>query len=1595
MVRRKVWRPVNPGRVVSVVSSVATDEKYPEVESVVVSVRTPGRRAPCPWVVSSCERPPVGWTDLPWWKDGKPLDPDFSSVSGPDVLSVGSGSPMPKFRRFSTWTDVEVRERCAKPNPSPYLVREYRRRFGRPCTPIYAPVPAVQVLKEPVVTQIENAEGRTLAPDWETYRVPNLALIGFEGVSTPGALGLMQNYFAFTVEKDSLIEVTVPAGLVAKLGEFWAYKEKDAAYANFLVSVDKLRNLLRVLAISAEQSKTAAMYVPAIAFNRYMQQGDHVARMATGGYVSREKWAALLAMGAATLASFPATVAAAAVGAAGTGVMLGGGAAAAAVAGVAWLYLKNRSDGKRRYARVYSTQVCHSLSPERLNPTARVECKAVPEVPVDKVREAVRVVGLASETYLPTVYADNHYNQLKALEKRVLAEPPPHDAAKVKEFCCWFKANAKRIIGEAVRIKSKDWDKWIMEMNASVPVKLRLRNAKAALTARGQDENTVFSKDELYRATSREAFTKFETVLTGTRFEDSVKACRLIQGAHPEMTAIVGPWITALQGRVKRTMDGTSGLMFTSGKTTREVAAFIGEAIDAGWKPFDDDVSAYDLSMIVDYGLLEVWICKYMHCPAAIAQLMEANIDTHGWTSLGWKYQVRGTRKSGDTFTSLMNSILNLAFHLFVFCQERSCGVPEALTKLRMAAQGDDDIGAHEGPEVDWKAGMAQLGFKSEPHYHDHVARIEFCSHYLSKDSAGWTMFPKVGRLLAKAGVSLRAVEGQEAAYARATAKSLAGACGSCPPLRAYIDRVLQLTEGERDIRLPDEPWKMKPGVAGEPTSETWEHLHERYGYTREMHAQFEAELRGMQLGQPVDCPIFNHLCSVDTDGQACWDVRPYGLDLITEPCGPDDEQKEMTFTVTGAALEGSVPVVVKVGKTLPSAGFIVKRAYDIQQAGTPKARDVELLVGGRVVHPAHVPLGQAIEVRARGRGGMLGVVSGLGRPGIWLTRVVSEVVAGAATEAAVTELKDAAEEFVWVDTTLPSVLAASKAPESPKEAGPVKLQRVAVVFSGRTLMVDTSASTVGDVVLMALHLKAPMLAKLEVIQDGRVCGWTDIVSPSRHLSVRAKGLGGATISRSESILNRVENRTGVLQTSRPWLLSRLDPMHDNSVGLGGYPDGNSGMSVPMCLRSSMQVVSAQGSTANWDANVVFYPDANLTSVMSVNRISSPGFSTFSNVLQNPAITATYGVGGISVYQATSGTSLTLSTFSQGISYIPNNVVSIQRTVPTIQGPWRLTALGMEIVNTTADLYAQGTLTTWLQPTLPPSAATTYVYYDSTALSGATNYLPGATSTLVVPAPPDTVQEANILSGSKQWHAKKGVYMTARPSQDDLPILSGQVINTVYYQNTQADTTLLSPVFGVGNVGGSTGVNISTPQITSVNPYHQMGAYFTGLSPQTTFTVNVWAFVEIFPEQLGNTLTPLAQPSAPYDEQALRLYSEIIKAMPIAVELSENGFGDWLADLAGKAVNVVGGIASTVGRVANAIGAGVSSYNNSAPSSDSLRGDGVAKQIAQERRVEKKVVNDRTAAVAARNKLAMENMKLRLQMAEGKKAFAKSSKTKP
>lgn len=1631
----RVWKPRRGGNVVAQeVSVVRDDSKYPEQETVVVSVRVPVMvsSVPAPWVVLGCERPPVGWTDLPWWRDGVALEPDFRGVSGPDVLIVGPGKSLPRFRKYAEWTDRMVELRCKMANPSPVLLREYKRRFGVACAPQLQPVAQLKVLDEPVASQIENAAGRVLVCKWETYSVPNLESVGFEGVSTPGDLGQLHSWMYTMVDKGSVKDVSVPAGLVDKLGEFWAFKEKDSGHANFLVSVEKLRNLLRPLVVTAHQSRVAMMYVPVIAYKRYLVSQNGLARLVSGSYVSQTTWRSVLALGAATLACLPTTASAAAIGVTSGATLLTGGAVTALVAGSAYLYLAARERRGRSYARVYPTTNCTSVPPKDWNRTASVTRSEVPSVQEDKVKDVVKVVGLASVDYLPEVFADNVENQYKALEKRVLAAPPEHDPEVVGRFIKWAKDNCEKILGKPVAIQSIEFDSWLENMNASRAVKARILKAKMALRDAGIDEHSVLAKDQIHKATQREAFTKFETVLSGSKIAKSEKASRLIQGAHPEMTALVGPWMSAFQGRMKKVLDGRGGLMFTSGKTVRQVAEFIGSKIQDGWSPFDDDVGAYDLSLIVPYAEFEVWLCDRYHCPRTTHDLMTANIETHGWTSLGWKYSVRGTRKSGDTFTSVMNSILNLMFHLFIFCEERQIGVSEALKSLVMAAQGDDDVGAHVGPKIDWKAGMAKLGFKSEPHYVESVSKLEFCSHYLTKDSVGWTFFPKVGRILAKAGVSLRAPDGLEAAYARSTILSLRGACASCPPLRAYCDRVMQLTEGERLVPVLDEPWKMRSDIEGEPTPETWLDLHERYGYSIGMHKQFEVELREMELGSPANHPIFNHLCSVDSDVPGDLNIGPLGRKVELKECGPDAELDYVQYEVRLPGDEATVIVDVKDGNQQSSVLDVVRLACN--KVGRPKinAADAEFLVAGKPVHHATCPLGIGIEVRYRGRGGMLSVVAGLSKPGVWLAQLLLETTVEVGAEkfafSEVDEKKESRQEYVWIDSNPATVMMVKDGlevgiPNHQQElatVGAIEVTRDVVVdLCGRTKVVTMSvSSSVIDAVGVAFGLSVVQACKFQPHLGGKPTRWTVPLGTDGDVVVRARLVGGAQVSRGEKILKRIEDNMGVKATSRPWLLSAIDPMHDNSIGLGSYPDMNGAMSVPMLVRNTMQVATNQGSTANWDCNIVFNPEACLNALSTVTRLQSGnslGASSLANVFTSPAGGQANGgtYGGISAYKAASGSNMDFTSWSQGISYVPSATTGAFSSC-AIDGAWRMTSLGLEITNTTAELYKQGTVTVWTQPVPPPWTGSTYNTVDFSKMPSTTGWTPVPFSGVLTPAFPYSVAEANILGGSRQWNASEGAYMVARRSSDVLPILGGQCQYPVYYHDNSQDQTVVVPTWFTQTLDGGAISYPTLPQ-SSLTPFNMMGALFTGLSAQSTLTVNVWAYLEVFPEQVENVLTPLAQPSAPYDEQALRLYAEIIKAMPVGVMFKENGLGDWFMDAANSVVDTIGSVASTVGRVVGGVGSFVSSWNGSKPNvsvigdiagkverkvrseieqaknaqggSSVLRGDGVKEALKAER----KILRTEGGAAStkyrlmARQLIAADKAKARLQATLAKK----------
>jgi hypothetical protein len=94
--------------------------------------------------------------------------------------------------------------------------------------------------------------------------------------------------------------------------------------------------------------------------------------------------------------------------------------------------------------------------------------------------------------------------------------------------------------------------------------------------------------------------------------------------------------------------------------------------------------------------------------------------------------------------------------------------------------------------------------------------------------------------------------------------------------------------------------------------------------------------------------------------------------------------------------------------------------------------------------------------------------------------------------------------------------------------------------------------------------------------------------------------------------------------------------------------------------------------------------------------------------------------------------------------------------------------------------------------------------------------------------------------------------------------------------------------------------------------FHTSGAFFTGLSPQTTLQVNVKMLIEVAPGP-GSALVTVAKPSPVYDPLALELYSRAINEMPVAVPASMNPAGEWwsgvlstIGDVAGPALSAIG-----------------------------------------------------------------------------------------
>jgi len=220
----------------------------------------------------------------------------------------------------------------------------------------------------------------------------------------------------------------------------------------------------------------------------------------------------------------------------------------------------------------------------------------------------------------------------------------------------------------------------------------------------------------------------------------------------------------------------------------------------------------------------------------------------------------------------------------------------------------------------------------------------------------------------------------------------------------------------------------------------------------------------------------------------------------------------------------------------------------------------------------------------------------------------------------------------------------------------------------------------------------------------------------------------------------------------------------------------------------------------------------------------------------------------------------------------------------------------------------------------------------------------GYIDTWVCPMPPPTLAAATKLAGTQMWEAEAGVYVplqmntTLNPAKTQLPC-TAMVINTDTTQNGYVATgmapsvyqVLATDVLGPAKAGAAGNVQPLLAVGTHISPFDIGGAYFTGLSPQTTLQVNVKWYIERFPTPFENNLVVLARPSSPFDPRAIELYGLAMNKLPVGVKQGENPLGEWFSDVLDKVADVaspmghalsmvpgIGAPAALIGNVADA-----------------------------------------------------------------------------
>lgn len=393
----------------------------------------------------------------------------------------------------------------------------------------------------------------------------------------------------------------------------------------------------------------------------------------------------------------------------------------------------------------------------------------------------------------------------------------------------------------------------------------------------------------------------------------------------------------------------------------------------------------------------------------------------------------------------------------------------------------------------------------------------------------------------------------------------------------------------------------------------------------------------------------------------------------------------------------------------------------------------------------------------------------------------------------------------------------------------------------------------------------------------------------------------------------------------RDWLTLALDPFHDQNHQAAGYPDADGSQTLVSCYQYQLDLTCPAGVAGNWDAHVYTMPITTPALYVLGNELAT-WTSAFESA--GPLVTP---LGPLCIAAVPSGVALS------PIAPIPANsyyqCLPYSGTQDLSAGVTRVIGLAYEVTNTTAEMYKQGSVTTYRMPQFSSKVGDTLVH-----TSPAARIANLATSRWR--KPPTTVAEANLLKGTRTWDAAAGVYATAVQNcvSNPLSMVHGSAVIFEPAATTGSVNDIYISPYQTFGVAAPPAVSACAPYVTQTIPFDTTGSMFTGLSPNTTLTVKLKVYIERAPTFAEANLAVLATPSAGLDNIALELYSHAISQLPVAVTVGENGLGDWfrgvvrvLRDVAGGATSLLGPIvpgAQQVGTAAQTILGRMDSWMN-------------------------------------------------------------------